>query len=248
MMKTRKCFLAMLALTLAPMLSIADEAEWLVAPYIWYSSVSLDRSAGVGGSISASDLLDKSDSAGMIRIEVARGQWGVSVDYVFLSVSESVFLPSPPLPVSLNVAAELDTNIVELGGFYRPSGNDSGVNFLFGFRNINTDQTLLVTPGGGGPTERFDSDTSFTDVYLGARYLSRLTDRWDFTVRGDVSFGDTEGTFNFLASVGYRFNSTFALNLGYRHLNIEFEDDDSGVTETTEIEMTGPLLGFVFRF
>ncbi len=248
MMKTRKYLLAALALTMAPMLSIADEVEWLVAPYIWYSSVTLDRTAGVGGSITAAELLDKSDAAGMIRIEAARGQWGISLDYVFLAVSEGVFLPSPPLPVSLDVAVELDVSIVELGGFYRPSGNDSGVNYLFGIRNINTDQTLLVTPGGGGPTERFDSDTTFTDVYLGARYLNRFSDRWDFTVRGDVSFGDTEGTFNFLASVGYRFNSTFALNLGYRHLKIEFEDDDSGVTVTTEIEMTGPLLGFVFRF
>jgi len=248
MMKTRKCLLATLALTLAPMLSIADEVEWLVAPYIWYSSVTLDRTAGVGGSISASDLLDKSDAAGMIRIEAARGQWGVSVDYVFLAISGGVFLPSPPLPVSLDVIAELDTDIVELGGFYRPSGNDSGVNYLFGIRNVNADQTLLVTPGGGGPTQRFDSDSSFTDVYFGARYLNRFNDRWDFTVRGDYSFGDTEGTINLLASVGYRFNKTFALNLGYRHLAIEFKDDVDGEDETTDIELSGPFLGFLFRF
>ena len=210
--------------------------------------MTLDRTAGVGGSISAADLLDKSDAAGMIRIEAARGQWGVSLDYVFQSVSESVFLPSPPLPVSLDIAVDLDTSFVELGGFYRPSGNDSGVNYLFGIRNINVDQTLLVTPGGGGPTERFDSNSSFSDVYLGARYLHSFNEKWDVTLRGDLSFGDSEGTINLIASVGYRFNNTFALNLGYRHLQIEFEDDDSGVSETTDIEMSGPLLGFVFRF
>jgi hypothetical protein len=42
--------------------------------------------------------------------------------------------------------------------------------------------------------------------------------------------------------------ATFALNLGYRHLAIEFEDSSSGEVETTDIEMSGPLLGFLFRF
>ncbi len=68
------------------------------------------------------------------------------------------------------------------------------------------------------------------------------------TLRGDLSFGDSEGTINLLASVAYRFNKTFALNLGYRHVEIEFEDNASGVSETTDIEMSGPLLGFLFRF
>lgn len=248
-MQTTKTYLiAVLVLILMPLVSTADETEWLVAPYAWLSDVTLDQSSGPGGSISASDLLDKSDAVGMIRVEAARNRWGLTLDYVFLSVSDGVFLPSPPLPVSLDVIVDLDTSIVELGGFYRPSGNYSGVNYLFGIRNINTEETLLLTPGGGGPTQRFDSDETFTDVYAGVRYLHRFDDKWDLALRGDLSFGDSEGTLNLLASVGYRFNSTFALNLGYRHLAIEFEDSSSGVSETIDIEMSGPLLGFLFRF
>lgn len=239
--------LAVLVMLLTPLISAADETEWLVAPYVWLSDVTLDQSAGIGGSISASDLLDKSDAVGMIRVEAARNRWGFTLDYVFLSVSGGRVLPSPPLPVSTSVIAELDNDIVELGGFFRPSGNDSGVDYLFGIRNLNVEKTLLVTPNGG-ITERFDSDSSFTDVFAGVRYLHRFNDKWDLALRGDYSFGDTEGTLNLLASVGYRFNSTFALNLGYRHLAMEFEDSSSGVSETTDIEMSGPLLGFLFRF
>ncbi len=239
---------AALALLLTPLLSVADEVEWLVAPYVWLSDITLDQSSGPGGTISASDLLDKSDSVGMIRVEAARNHWGFTLDYVFLSVSGNRNLMTPgPLPINISVIAELDTDIVELGGFYRPSGGDSGVQYLFGIRNINVEQTLLVTPSGG-ITQRFDSDPSFTDVFGGLRYLHRFNDKWDLALRGDYSFGDTEGTLNLLASVGYRFNSTFALNLGYRHLAIEFEDSSSGVSETTDIEMSGPLLGFLFRF
>ena len=229
---------------------MADETEWLVAPYVWLSDITLDQSSGPGGSISASDLLDKSDAVGMIRVEAARNRWGLTLDYIFLDVSGNrvITVPLPPPPTNISVIAELDTTIVELGGFFRPSGDDHGVDYLLGFRNIDAEKTLLLTPSGGGPTERFDGDSSFTDVFAGARFLHRFNDNWDLTLRGDLSFGDSEGTINLIASVGYRFNKTFALNLGYRHLEIEFEDDDSGVAETTDIEMSGPLLGFVFRF
>ena len=69
-------YVTALLLILTPVLAAADEAEWLVAPYLWLSDVSLDQSSGVSGSISASDLLDKTDLAGMIRMEAARNRWG----------------------------------------------------------------------------------------------------------------------------------------------------------------------------
>jgi hypothetical protein len=246
-MKNRQIHLvATLLLMMAPALAAADDAEWLVAPYLWLTDVTLDQSSGPGGSISASDLLDKADFAGMIRVEAVRNRWGISVDYVFLGLSDSAVLPR--MPPSFNVLVDVDMSIVELGGFFRPSGSDNGVDYLFGVRNINVDKTLLMTPILGGVTQRFDSDSKFTDVFAGARFLHRFSPNWDFALRGDLSFGDSEGTVNLLTSVGYRFNATFALNLGYRHLAIEFEDNVDGVDETTDIELSGPFLGFLFRF
>ena len=244
--KTILC--AALTMLLNPAVSDAQEAEWLLAPYLWLSDVTLDQSSGVSGGISASDLLDKSDSAGMIRVEAAWNRWGIMVDYLWVSASESRVLFPGPLPPSLNVNVELDVSVVELGGFFRPSGTDRGVDYLFGVRNLNVDKTLLATPGGGGPTERFDSDSQLTDAYVGARFLHRFNDDWDLTLRGDYGFGDSDGTLNLLGSVGYRFNQTFALNLGYRHLAFEFEETVSGGVETTDITLSGPVLGFLFRF
>jgi len=234
-------------LALAQPVTAAAQAEWLVAPYVWLSDVTLDQSSGVSGGISASDLLDKSDAVGMIRIEVAMNRWGLTFDYLWLSVSggATIRLPDPLGRVDLN--AELDNSIVELGGFFRPSGKDTGIDYLFGVRNINSDRTLIAIPRIG-PPQRFDGDSTFTDVFAGARYLAHFGNKWDFNLRGDYSFGDTEGTWNLLATVGYRFNKTFAMNLGYRHLAIEFEDTEDGTAVTTDIEMSGPLLGFLFRF
>jgi hypothetical protein len=207
-------FSLLLLLLLAPPVSVAAETEWLVAPYIWLSDITLDQSSGVSGGISASDLLDKTDSAGMIRIEAARNRWGFTADYLWVGLSESVTIPLPPPFLGFGLNAELDVSIFELGGFFRPSGSDSGIDYLFGLRNINVDKTLIAIPPLGGPAQRFDGDSDFTDVF----------------------------------GIGYRFNKTFALNLGYRHLAIEFEDNVSGGVETTDIELSGPLLGFLFRF
>lgn len=228
----------------------AGDTEWLVAPYLWYPGISLSQSSDSGGGgISASNLLEKTDAVGMIRIEAARNKWGFMLDYIYLSLSdEGVFdLPSP-FNATFNLRAELTVSVFEAGGFYRPSGNDQGVDYLFGLRTISTEKTLLATPQIGGPTQRFDGDADVTDVFLGARYLHRFTDHWDLTIRGDYSFGDSDGTTNLIGSAGYRFNDLFGMNLGYRFTNIEFEDTVDGERETTELEFSGPYLGFLFRF
>jgi hypothetical protein len=48
-------FVAAISTSGTPALA-AGEAEWLVAPYLWYPDISLDQSAGDGGGISASDV------------------------------------------------------------------------------------------------------------------------------------------------------------------------------------------------
>jgi hypothetical protein len=246
--RLRHAWLAVVLCVASPAFAVG-ETEWLVAPYLWYPDISLDQSSGGGGGgISASDLLSKTDAAGMIRMEVARNHWGLTVDYLFLSVSDSrnLSLPFPP-DTSGNVQADLDLTVFEIAGFFRPSGNDQGIDYLVGLRSISSDKVLLITPPTG-PTQRFDGDESVTDVMFGARYLHHFTDRWDLNLRGDYSLGDSEGTWNLLASAGFRFNDVFAINLGYRHASLEYEEDTDGETNTTTIELSGPILGFLFRF
>ena len=240
-----------LLLTLAPALSSADETDWLIAPYGWLPDISLDQTidnGGGGGGISASDLLSKTESAGMIRFEAARKRWGLTVDYIWLSLTDQTSLQAqPPLNIGIDIDGELDLTVIEFGGFYRPTGKIEGISYLLGVRQIGTDKVIVATPNNG-QSQVFDSDSNVTDVFLGGRYIHHFNDRWDFNVRGDYSFGDSEGTLNLLARVGVRVAGPFGLQLGYRHAVIEFEENVDGVQNTTEISLSGPFLGFVFRF
>jgi len=245
--------MAAIALLFAPAMTFAQsESEWLVAPYLWGPSVKVDTTAeGGGNDISLSNILDKIDAVGMIRVEYRRRNWGVLLDYIFLGLSDEQTL-MPESPPNIFVRGELDLTVWELAGFYRQSGDErSGFDWLFGARRIEQDQLLLLTPDTtGGVTRRIESRESFTDAMLGARFLYPMGEHFDLTVRADVSGGDSEGTTNFLASVGYRFPIRYqiAVHLGYRHTTLRMKDSSAAEVVETDITLSGPLLGFAFRF
>ena len=247
----RACVFVFLLL-LVPAVASADDIDWLVAPYGWLPSIGLERSGDSGGGgigiSSGSSLLDKTESFFKFRAEVARNRWGINLDYITISLTDQVVLSAPPpLSLSIDVETNLDLDVIELGGFYRPSGKIHGVNYLFGIRHIGADMTLFVMPSIG-PAQRVDSDASVSDLYFGARYVHQISNRWTGSVRGDYSVGDSEGTLNLLASVSFDVAGPFALQGGYRHVVIEFKENEAGSPVTTEIELSGPYVGFVFRF
>ena len=232
--------------------SADDAIDWMIAPYGWLPGISVDQAgspdSGGGGGISASDILEKTEFVFMFRFEAALRRWGLTLDYITLQLADQTSLSArPPFDVSIGIDGDLDLYVTELAAFYRPTCEPSGVNYLLGVRQISTSKTLLVTPSFA-ETQRIETDSDVTDVFLGARYVQRFGERWDASIRGDYSFGDSEGTLNLLASVGFRVAGPFAMQLGYRYASIEFEEQVELATITTEITLDGPYLGFVFRW
>jgi len=233
---------------LVPGFAAAQEGEWLVAPYIWAADVSWDLSSRGDGTVAFSDIVDKLDGAALIRIEYVRNKIGFTFDYVNMSLSDRTNISTPgPLPVSIDIRAEVDLTNFEAGVFYRPSATDSGVDFLAGVRDTNIDSTLLVTPINTQP-QRFDTGKGFTDIYLGARYLHRFSEAWDFSIRGDYGFGGSDGALNLMAGVGWRSRGAFGMSLAYRHLAFDLDQRVEGEPVTNEFDFSGPALGFLFRF
>ena len=242
-------FAVLLAAAALPNVSSAQQpGEWLVAPYLWASDVGWDISSRGDGTVAFSDIVDKLDGAGLVRVEYARNKIGFTFDYVGMSLSDGRRFSTPgPLPVDIDIRAGLDLTVFETGVFYRPSATDNGVDIIGGIRYTDADSNLIVTPANTQP-QRYDTGDSFTDIFVGARYLHRINETWDLSVRGDYGFGGSDGALNFLAGVGWRSRGSFGMSLVYKYQSFEFDERVDGEPTTSEFDFTGPALGFLFRF
>ena len=122
----------------------------------------------------------------------------------------------------------------------------TGFEVFGGLRYIDMDFELVIDPIPPSPPEsRTSLDSSFTDFLVGARYIAPLTEQWRLTFTGDVSGGDSEGTWSLGAFAGYR-TGTHHFIAGYRHFEMEFEGGggDRVVTQT----FSGPLVAYGFSF
>ena len=240
--------LAALALCLAPGLAAAD-TEWLLAPYGWLPTVSVDQTfddGSGGGSGGGAEVLSKIDFAVMLRAEVARGRWGAMLDYIYVSLADQTTYS--PLPaINIDIDGNLDLEVVELGGFYRLSGESRGLDLLLGLRRIDVELGIVLSRQDQSPRP-LPVAVEIDDAFIGARYRLPFGERWNATVRADYGFGDSDGTLNVIAGIGVQFSETVGMHAGYRYANIEFEEDLEDAREETGISLAGPFLGLSFRF
>ncbi|HEY5803443.1 MAG TPA: hypothetical protein VIT90_07125 [Lysobacter sp.] len=222
-----------------------DPWNWIVTPYVWGVNVSADldtRFPRISGSadVSFNDIVDKLDGAFQIHTEGQGDRFGGFIDFTYLGVSDS----NNDRPRVRSETA-LDTVLAEVAAVWSPGEQRfQGVDVFAGLRYIDVDLTTNFIPAN--PAIRpvsVNGGDSFNDFMIGVRYTWALSDRWGLTLRGDGSFGDTEGTWNGSAIVHYR-TRTGAWFFGYRYLEAEIENDNANTT----ITLSGPGLGYGFRF
>jgi len=235
--------------------------EWTIAPYLWASKAGLDLTVNddttIGGDVAFKDLLDKVDSAFTGHFEGRRGHWGLYLDTIYLNLTESKTVavgPGGPILGDLAADAGMKIKLYDAGGFYRLSEPEAGVQFdlLAGVRYVDVDADASLTlPGPAMTTFDITTGPSETDLMLGARIIGRFADRWHWALRGDLSFGGTEGTYNGLASMGYTFGQSrlFTLTAGYRYMSIGTKGvSRRGSPTEVDTTMSGPILGLIFNF
>jgi hypothetical protein len=237
--------IAFLSLINLPQSARAAEGEgwdWLVAPYLWAATIGTDVRAETPPAdeeTQFSDIIDKLDGAFLLRLEGQGDHFGVFADFIFLGVADD-----SDRALS-HTESDLDTWLIEAAGVWSPGDDRSrGLGLFAGLRYVDVDLTVQVDP----INPRFDTatvgtDKSYSDLMVGARYTWAFSERWGLTLRGDGSFGDTEGTWSASAIARYRTGNGGWL-FGYRHLSVEIETGDS----TTEITMSGPAIGYGFSF
>jgi len=238
----RRSAVLSLACVACPIAQAQDAGwHWIVAPYIWGVSAHADTrfSDAPGGQSQFGDILSTFDGGFQLHAEGLSGQWGGFADFTYLGLSDARERPG------FHTETDFDTRLFELAALWHPGErSDGGVDVFAGLRYADFDFTARLFPTNP-QLPLFDEHASrtYSDFMLGARYTWALSDRWGLTVRGDGSWGQTDGTWNASAIVRYRMQSGEWL-LGYRYLRADLGDHGDSFRVTVD----GPEIGYAFRF
>ena len=216
----------------------------MVTPYLWATTIDVDVETPLpplsfSTQTTFSDIVDAVDGAFQVHAEGQGEQFGVFADFTFLGVSGET------TRTNLQTDGDLDTRLFELAGVWNPSGDRfQGFDAFAGLRYMETDVTVRLSPVNLpiNPVT-LDGGDSYSDFMIGGRYTFALSDRWTLTLRGDGSWGETEGTWNASVVAGLKMKRG-AWIFGYRHMLVDVATDNA----ETEITMSGPAIGYAFRF
>lgn len=214
--------------------------RWSIAPYVWGTDISADvtfpSGESIGGELKFEDILDDLDFAAMLHAEGHRGEWGMFVDVTYARMSDGTAREL------ISTAADAEFGLYELAAVYTPGAEKGPFGVFAGARIVDATLDLdFTTPIG---STRRSADKSYTDFLVGARYLVSFNDRWALNLRGDIGAGDSEQDWSVSAQLGWRFGTELrnAVLVGWRHLEIELEQDG----RQTEVSFDGPLVGVLF--
>lgn len=238
------CAIGGLVAFAAPVQASPGAVDWSIAPYVWAINTRTDVQterppSGLGNETRFTELVDKFDGVIQVHAEGRGDRFGVFADFTYLSLEDG------DDRLLFRTESELSTHLFEVAAFWHPNGQrDRGLDVFAGLRYIDMDIDARFIPANPSiPGVAIGGDEVYGDLMLGARYTWMLSDRWSLALRGDGSFGNTDGTWNASAVARYRTRNGGWL-FGYRYLEISTSPNDIDV----DLTVHGPMLGYAFAF
>ena len=168
-----------------------------------------------------------------INFTAQKGQWGASGDIQYINLyGEGSGL--------LDVSLDLKNVIGEVDVFYEPD-TAATLRFLAGVRAYSVKQTITIEG-----VELPAASTVVVDPILGAYGTWRLSEGWDFELRGDIGgFGvSSEFTYQMMVLFHWDITESLAIPFGYRVLGYQIKKDDI----LMDTRMAGMVLGLDIKF
>jgi hypothetical protein len=215
---------------------VSDEWQVVVAPYLM--GAAMDGTTTVRGreadvNVPASDIFSNLQFGAMGLVEAKKGHWGFGADVIWMALGTTVRNTN----VDFNQGAFAFYGIRRLG---------AAADLTFGAR-VNTLQGEVDFKTIG---VRVDQDQTWVDPIVGLTLRTppdRLLQLRLYSEIGGFGAG-SDFAWQAFPSVGLRLTPGFALELGYRWLDIDYASGEGTDRFAYDVLTQGPVLGMAFKF
>jgi hypothetical protein len=218
----------------------SDRWSFIVEPYFMLPTMS--GTSGVRGleadvDASSGQILGALDFGAMLYLEMRRAEWAFSLDGMYMNLGASGSTKLGTVDMDLQQAG------IMAAGYRRIK---RWAEVMLGFQFNSLEGSFR----GSGPLGvNLNDDKYWVDPYLGARWtLPR--DKWRLGLLGAVGgFGiGSDFAWQVFPQLGYRFNSLFELNAGYRAIGMDYKEGSGGDEFLYDVVTYGPQVGARFHF
>lgn len=213
--------------------------------YGWYAGIDGTVQAPTGAeadfTVDASDILEDLNLMLMAGYQGRYDRWSVIVDFVYLDAGDGADIATGAgsASVDLNVSSYLVHGGI---GYDFVQSDNAVVGIVGGVRYLSLDVDYDASVQGMQLLSSSSSD-SLTDGIIGLRGQVKFNENWFLPYYADIGAGGSDLSYQLFAAIGYRFGWG-DIRLGYRHINIEMDEDKL----MDSLQLSGPVLGVGFRF
>jgi hypothetical protein len=225
-----------------------DDFTVIVSPYVWIPTVTGQIGTAAQGlhfQLDAGDLLDVFEFGGLIHGEVRhKSGWGIATDYIFANLGAGVDI------VIGDVDADIDAEVHEVTIVRRIDLDRHALDIYGGIRRWDADVAIQIETVFFNNT--IVTGDEWVDPIIGARYQHALSRDWRLLLQGDIGgFGaGSDFSWNAVAGAAYSLSDRASFQVVWKTLSVDRQSPaiGNGAPIDLDITISGPLIGFAYRF
>jgi hypothetical protein len=233
----------------------AMDGRWhfVAAPYMWFTGIKGDLSVAdalvVPVDMSFSDIWDEFDLGLQGHFEGRKDRIGFGLDLMWVNLGAPV---APGAPVD-SIKVDVRQLVTEGFGFYRVmtggrEENPAHLDLLAGVRFTDFRTRVTLEGADGNEIDSAFQDFSWVDVMGGLKFRAPLGSRFALLGRADLAGLGSNLTWNLEGDLGFRASQRWTIGLGWRHMDIDYDNGDERPRKVIDLAYDGPRLWFAYSW
>ncbi|MEN8199709.1 MAG: hypothetical protein ABFR63_06505 [Thermodesulfobacteriota bacterium] len=208
----------------------------------------IGRAQGVPVDVDMDKILETLNMAAMVHLEtVHQSGWGMALDYSFMDLEDDISGPQGGV-----LDANVRQGVFEADLLYRTPMGKGTVDYLAGIRWWDNDFDVTVNSLALPGPASADREVDWVDVFVGARLITPVSEKWEFRLRGDIGGFGLEADFTgcLYGNMRWLITDNWALDVGYKALWVDYEEGTEGQRGYFAYDTVthGPLVGVIYKF